>query len=44
MIDFWDANARAIIGFALTMIVVLLGYIAFFKDTPREHRSGKDRR
>jgi len=33
MIDVWDFNARVIIGFALTMIVLLLTYIAFFKQS-----------
>lgn len=32
MIDFWDANARALIAFGLMMIAALLTYIAFFKN------------
>lgn len=33
MIDFWDANARALIAFGLMMIAALLTYIAFFKNS-----------
>lgn len=33
MINVWDLNARVIIAFALTMIVLLLAYIAFFKES-----------
>jgi len=38
MIDIVDVNARVAIAFAFTMIVVLLTYIAFFKD-PIEKKS-----
>ena len=33
--DIIDANARVLIAFSLTMIAAFLGYIAFFKDSPR---------
>lgn len=40
MIDFWDANARAVIAFSLTLIVGLLTYIAFYKDAaPKRDKS-----
>lgn len=35
MMDLWDANARALIAFALMLIVLLLVYIAFYKKTTR---------
>ncbi len=33
MINVWDINIRALIAFSLVMIVCLLTYIAFFKDS-----------
>ena len=33
MINVWDLNTRVIIAFALTMIVALLAYLAFFKKS-----------
>jgi len=35
MIDFTTAHAQVIIAFSLTMIVVLLGYIAVFKNSTK---------
>jgi len=39
MIDIVDVNARVAIAFTLTMIVALLTYIAFFKDSVKKGRS-----
>jgi len=39
MINVWDVNARALIAFALMMIVGLLTYIAFFKESVGKGRS-----
>jgi len=42
MINVWDLNVRVIIAFSLVMIVGLLTYIAFFKDSvekPAKQRS-----
>ncbi len=36
-----DANARVVIAFALTMIMALLTYIAFFKDSKSTKHSAK---
>jgi len=33
MINVWDLNTRVIIAFSMVMIVCLLTYIAFFKDS-----------
>ena len=41
MIDLWDANARALIAFFLMMIVGLLMYIAFFKETVEKGHSSR---
>jgi len=38
MINVWDVNARALIAFALMMIVGLLIYIAFFKTSVEKGR------
>jgi hypothetical protein len=35
----WDLNANVIIAFALTAIVSLLVYIAFFKESVEKSRS-----
>lgn len=39
MIDIWQANIQVIIAFALTLIVILLMYIAFFKDSTQSGRN-----
>ncbi len=39
--DLIDANARVVIAFALTMIVALLTYIAFFKESKPNKRTQK---
>lgn len=39
MIDVWDANARALIAFGIMMIVALLTYIAFFKESVEKTHS-----
>lgn len=44
MIDVWDANARALIAFALVMIVGLLTYIAFFKKSVEKNSSRRSRK
>lgn len=41
MIDLWDANARALIAFSLIMVVGLLTYIAFFKETTEKGHSSR---
>lgn len=41
MNDLWDVNARALIAFALVMIVALLTYIAFYKDSVEGKHSRK---
>jgi hypothetical protein len=38
MIDLIDINTRIAIAFALVMIVALLTYIAFFKDSGSQTR------
>ncbi len=43
MVDITSIHAQVIIAFSLTMIVVLLGYLAFFKDSHSEEKSGKRR-
>lgn len=40
-INLADLNVRAMIAFALVMIVVLLTYIAFYKDSVEGRRSRK---
>lgn len=44
MINLWDVNARAMIAFSLVLIVALLTYIAFFKDSVEKKRSSKTSR
>ncbi len=44
MIDVWDVNARALIAFALMMIVGLLIYIAFFKESADKGKSRSSHR
>lgn len=39
--DIADANVRVIIAFSLTMIVALLAYIAFFRESKTNRRSQK---
>lgn len=42
MIDFWDINAKALIAFSLSMIALLLAYIAFIlseRSRPKSRRS-----
>lgn len=39
--DIADANVRVIIAFSLTMIVALLTYIAFFKESKTSRSSRK---
>lgn len=34
-VDFWGANAQALIAFSLPVIALLLAYIAFFKKSSR---------
>jgi hypothetical protein len=41
MINVWDVNARASIAFSLAMIVALLVYIAFYKDSGPSKRKAK---
>lgn len=41
MINLWDVNARAMIAFSLVLIVALLTYIAFFKESVEKKRSSK---
>lgn len=41
MINVWDLNTRVLIAFALTMIVGLLIYIAFFKEPIEKDRSSR---
>lgn len=41
MNDLWDVNARALIAFALVMIVALLTYIAFYKDSVEKKRPSR---
>jgi len=41
MINLWDVNARAMIAFSLVLIVLLLTYIAFFKDPIEKKHSSK---
>lgn len=39
--DIADANVRIIIAFSLVMIVALLAYIAFFRESRTTKRSQK---
>ena len=39
----WDINAKALIAFALVMIVCLLTYIAFYKDSPKKWFSRQEK-
>lgn len=39
--NLWDVNARAIIAFSLVLVVALLTYIAFFKDSVEKKHSSK---
>ena len=39
MIDFTTLHAQVIIAFSLAMIVVLLAYLAFFKDSATPGRN-----
>ena len=41
MIDVTAIHAQVIIAFSLAMIVVLLAYIAFFKDSPKSTHKRK---
>lgn len=41
MIDLVDLNLKAAIAFSLTMIVALLTYIAFFKESKTTKHSQK---
>lgn len=41
MINIWDFNARVLISFSLVMIVMLLTYIAFYKDSGSSKRKAK---
>lgn len=44
MIDLWDVNSRALIAFSLVMIVGLLIYIAFFKESVDKDKSRSSKR
>lgn len=37
MIDVTEVHAQVIIAFSLVMIVVLLAYMAFFKESDKKH-------
>lgn len=39
--NFADLNAKVAIAFSLVLIVALLTYIAFFKDSVEKKHSGK---
>lgn len=41
MINVWDLNAKALIAFSLVMIMGLLTYIAFYKDSGPSKRKAK---
>ena len=41
MINVWDLNVRVLISFSLVMIVALLTYIAFYKDSGPSKRKAK---
>jgi hypothetical protein len=41
MLNFWDANARALIAFFLALIAALLTYIAFFRESNSSKKSSK---
>ena len=43
MPNVWDINIRASIAFALTMIMALLTYIAFYKDSGPSKRKSKNK-
>lgn len=38
MINVWDLNAKALIAFSLVMIMGLLTYIAFYKESVSSKR------
>ncbi len=41
MIDIWQANIQTILAVGVTLIVLLLAYIAFFKDSGQKHGADK---
>ena len=41
--DLWDANAQALIAFALVMIALLLAYVVFYKIAPPKKSSTSSR-
>ena len=42
MINVWDLNAKVLISFFLMMIVGLLTYIAFYKDSGPSKRKARN--
>ena len=41
--DLWSVNAQVIIAFSLSMIAFSLVYIAFFKESPSQKKSSRNR-
>lgn len=44
MIDVWTVNLQVIIAVGVTLAVILLMYLAFFKDSADKQTPGKQRR
>lgn len=44
MVDFADLNVKIVIAFALVMIMALLTYIAFFKESAKKGHSSRRHR
>jgi len=38
MIDIWQANIQVILAVGITLVIVLLTYIAFFKDSASKRK------